>query len=206
LGVGGCVRQILIIDYFNIAGYGESEESEAVGSRGAEMRTQARVDGPQRGRADRTGQLARLRAQAHQGRPHHEAQTESALPRQSQTPPRSQTQGQPHRRRKTQRYSRKQNAHQDPLGPQTARPQKTAPQVQGGQEDRPHPLPQVLPRLQGQPVQEQNSPHRGHLQGEDQKSGNPEVGGPAGRPQAEEPRTQKEESRKATETLIGSPI
>ena len=186
--------------------YGEFEESKAFGSGGAEMRKKARMDGPQRSRANRPSQLASLRAQAHQGRPHHEAQAKSALSRKGKTAPRGQAQGQPHRRRKTQRYQGKQNAHQDPLGPQTKSPQKIAEEVQRGQENRPHPLPQVLPRLQGQPVQEQNSPHRGHLQGEDQKSGNPEVGGPAGRPQAEEPRTQKEESRKATETLIGSPI
>ena len=166
------------------------------------MRKEARVDRPQRGRADRTGQLTCLRAQTHQGRPHHEAQTESPLPRQSQTTPRSQAQGQPHRRRKTQRNTRKQNAHQDPLGPQTESPQKTAEEVQRGQEDRPHPLPQVLPRLQGKPVQEQNRPHRGHLQGEDQTGGNTEARSPAGRSQTEESLAQKEEGRKTAEIVI----
>ena len=170
------------------------------------MWKKARVDRPQRSRANRTGQLKSLRAQAHQGRAHHEAQTKSALPRKGKIAPRGQTQGQPHRRRKTQGNQREQDAHQDPMGQKTEGSQKAAEEVQRGQENRSHPLSQVLPRLQGKPVQEQNRAHRGHLQGEDQKGGNPKVGGPAGRPQTEKPRAQKEESREATEALIGSPI
>ena len=166
------------------------------------MRKKARVDRPQRSRANRTGQLSSLRAQAYQGWSHHEAQTKSALPRKGKIAPRGQTQGQPHRRRKTQGNQREQDAHQDPMGQKTEGSQKAAEEVQRGQENRSHPLSQVLPRLQGKPVQEQNRPHRGHLQGEDQEGGNTEARSPAGRSQTEESRAQKEEGRKTAEIVI----
>merc|ERR1712080_629789 len=79
---------------------------------------------------------------------------------------RGQEEGSSHWIWKEEGHSQCQVQPKDDVDHQDESPEKTSQEIQGGQEDRPPPVPRALPQGQGQRVQEQACPHGVHPQEE----------------------------------------
>merc|ERR1739848_594586 len=97
--------------------------------------------------------------------------------------------------REAARRRRGTHADQGPLDPAAARPAPPAAQVPRGREDRQPHLPQLLREVEGEPVQEQEGPHRAAPQSQGREGEDQAARGAVGLEEGEGADSEGEEGR-----------